>query len=109
MKVVVNITKACESEPELLPGVGFCSGLAVFEQVFVELSKVLPVGQVMHLAGSAAEQEPQLLATVHVAVQAAWVEMEVLPVKSEASASFPLPSVQAVHVPTVSVPILADR
>lgn len=78
-------------------------------QVFVEVLRVKSPKHVMHLAGSAAEHVPQLLVAVQVAEQASLLAVAVVPVKTAASASLPLPSVQAVHVPMVSVPVLADR
>lgn len=82
---------------------------AGLEQTFVVAFRVKPVAQVMHLPRSAAEQESQLLAAVHMAVHAAEVAIAVVAVNAAASASFPLPPVQAVQVPTVSAPVLAER
>lgn len=53
------------SEVEFCPEAGFSSGITALEHTLEVLSRVEPVGQVRHFAGSAAEQELQLLEAVH--------------------------------------------
>ena len=72
--------------------------------------RILPVGQVTHSSGLVAEQTPQLLAAVQVAVQAASLEVvAVVVVKIFSSVFFPLPSPQAVQVPMASEVVIAER